>query len=110
MPSTATHTSRSHADSTRPEAFPPGWRGALLRGLDAVVAFATLRDAELPDPAPSDRAGGPAHAASHPHRRPLRAPSRARRPGVVAPARQACTTPLAPRHSRRLSRTTGHRS
>jgi len=42
------------------------------------------------------RAGAPAAASEHPHRRPLGS-ARSRRPGRVAPRPQPCLTPLAPR-------------
>jgi hypothetical protein len=107
MPPTATHTPSNHADPTRSRPFPPGWRGALLRGIDAVVAFATLRDAELPDAARAPRPTASAQTPPHPHRKALRRPTRPRRPGAVRAPRQACVTPLVPRHPRRPARAAG---
>jgi hypothetical protein len=108
---------------TSPTVFPRSsrtWRDVLLRGLDLVVAFATLRDAEepvagggdsdgdawaapsgrAPDRAVACAAGAPGNRA-HPHRRPLRAPARSRRPGAVRAAAPPCVTPLAARPRRR---------
>jgi hypothetical protein len=99
-----------------------GWLAALRRGLDVVVAFATLRDAEASDGALTARVGGdagpgPPHRprqrpattaarASHAHRRRLRAPSRSRRPGAVPAPPHACITPLTTsRAARRPNRT-----
>src|SRR6478736_2872424 len=85
-----------------------GWLDAIRHGLDLVVAFATLRDAETPvdarETASADRpaltaaagASSPAaprairpaapqatrSAPPHPHRRPLRTSTRPRRPGA----------------------------
>jgi hypothetical protein len=77
------------------------WRRRLRRAVDLAVAFVTLEDG--PPAAPS-APGHPDAPGPHPHRRPLRSPQRARRPGSV-PARVAhCTTPLvapAPRRRRR---------
>jgi hypothetical protein len=87
------------------------WRARLLRALDVLVAFATLRDVEESAaatgrhalvtasrrPAASTTRGklrGPAGALPHPHRAPLRSPSRGRRPGAVHTAPQPCVTPL----------------
>ncbi len=67
-----------------------GWRAALRRAVDVAIAFATLDDG--PDAAPTP--------AEHPHRRPLRAPARPRRPGAVRPRAQDCTTPLTARPRR----------
>ena len=67
-----------------------GWRAALRRAVDVAVAFATLDDAGEP----------PATPVEHPHRRPLRAPARARRPGAVRARHESCTTPLLPRPPR----------
>jgi hypothetical protein len=106
----------------RPDPTPRPWRAALRSTLDLVVAFATLRDADVEadavsgDGAPAapraaqsaaatgdhaqhaaaPRASGPAPAthAHHPHRRPLPAPARARRPGAPRPAPQPCLSPL----------------
>ena len=69
------------------------WRDAVRRAVDLAVAFATLSD-ELP----RDHADGPA---VHPHRQPLRAPSRARRLGTVPPRAHRCLTPVAVRARRR---------
>src|SRR5215470_16637454 len=89
----------------RPHRTAGTWLDALRRGLDLVVAFATLRDAELP---PDDGLDRPVYCDDrdratdvHPHRRPLRAPARARRPGAVRTPEQHCTTPLG---TRRVSR------
>jgi len=98
------------------------WLAGLRRGLDVVVAFATLRDAEASDAALTARVGGdsrrgPPHRPgarltttaarpSHAHRRPLRAPSRSRRPGAVPAPPHTCITPLtASRAARRPNRT-----
>jgi len=72
-------------------------RATVRRAVDLVVAFATLAD-ELP---PRDHADDLVEA--HPHRRPLRAPSRAGRPGGVPSRALTCTTPVAsrPRHRSR---------
>ncbi len=61
---------------------PPPTR--LRRTLDALIAFATLADAEPPP---------------HPHRRPLRRPHAhvPRRPGTPAPRPQLCRAPVGPR-------------
>lgn len=73
------------------------------------TAFASLRESArraaslarafilLEDSSPHARAGG---AELHPHRQPLRAPLRPRRPGAGWPRPQLCTTPLAPRAER----------
>ena len=91
----------------RPHRPAEAWLNALRRGLDLVVAFATLRDAELPpdDGASDDIGRGPraGDRGAHPHRRPLRAPARERRFGAVRPEEQHCTTPLA---ARRVARST----
>jgi hypothetical protein len=135
----------------RPTRSAHGWLEAIRHGLDLVVAFATLRDAETPldarETAPADRAAQawgasvvpPATAAArrrfmlaaeardttsagratgsaapaagsaarratppppHPHRRPLRAVTRPRRPGGVRPEPQPCLTPLVARRAR----------
>ncbi len=56
----------------------------LRRTFDALIAFATLADAEPPP---------------HPHRRPLRRPHThvARRPGTPAPRPQLCRAPVGAR-------------
>jgi hypothetical protein len=105
----------------------PGWRAAVMRAVDVVVAFATLRDADelparvgaVPVAAPERprfvRAATPErpgrfraperpHLHPHPHRRPLGRPARTRRPGAVRPAPQACTTPLLTRRHRTRER------
>jgi hypothetical protein len=69
-------------------------RDTVRRAVDLVVAFATLAD-ELP---PRDYADDLVEA--HPHRRPLRAPSRAGRPGGVPSRAHSCTTPVASRPQR----------
>ena len=53
-------------------------------------------------PARADHArpAAPARVAHHPHRRPVTAPSRTRRPGAVRPEPQPCLTPLVARRSR----------
>jgi hypothetical protein len=102
-----------------------GWLAALRRGLDVVVAFATLRDAAPSDIALTARVGGdsrprpphrpgprptpPAARPSHAHRRPLRAPSRSRRPGAVPAPSHACITPLATSRAARRPNRTGSR-
>ena len=104
--------------AARPARAARGLSAALRRGLDVVVAFATLRDAEPADAPLTPRVGGDSQAApphrsaprptttadpaSHAHRRPLRAPSRSRRPGGVPAPPHACITPLTtPRAARR---------
>jgi hypothetical protein len=77
-------------------------RETIRRAADLVVAFATLAD-ELP---PRDHVDDLAEA--HPHRRPLRAPSRTGRPGGVPSRAHSCTTPVASRPQRR-SRTSSVR-
>src|SRR5436190_19975662 len=67
----------------------PSWRAAVSRAVDLAVAFATLEDVSGPH-------GHPGDAEPHPHRRPLRTPPRARRPGAVAARPHLCVTPLAP--------------
>ncbi|HEU4975397.1 MAG TPA: hypothetical protein VFT50_09945 [Baekduia sp.] len=74
------------------------WRETVRRAVDLAVAFATLSD-ELPRRHADD-------LADHPHRLPLRAPSRARRPGAVAPRAHRCTTPLASRGRHRAHTST----
>jgi hypothetical protein len=77
------------------------WREAARRAVDLAVAFATLSD-ELPRRHVDE-------SAVHPHRRPLRAPSRMRRHGSVSPRTHRCTTPVAQRlrpSGQRLSSTT----
>jgi hypothetical protein len=92
----------------------PRLRTVLLRALDTVVAFATLRDAEgsaalapafdAPAARHPDRAARTAPSShAHPHRRLLAAAPRPRRPGAVRQQPQACTTPLPTRRS--LART-----
>ena len=77
-------------------------RERLLHAVDLAVAFATLRDAEETTSAPRgnvDRA--------HPHRTPLRPPTRPRRPGAAGPRKQHCITPVEgarPRLPRRRTR------
>jgi hypothetical protein len=99
------------------------WLAGVRRGLDLLVAFATLRDAEWAD---DEREGlGPERIASrypapdpprpsrpaHPHRRPLRAGRRGRRPGAVPLPAHACRTPLAvKRPARRPDPAIGPRS
>jgi hypothetical protein len=67
-----------------------GLRAALRRAVDVAIAFATLEDGDEPAVAP----------AAHPHRRPLRAPARTRRPGAARARPQDCTTPLLTRPPR----------
>ena len=81
----------SPASNPRPAA--SSWRETVRRAVDLAVAFATLSD-ELPRRPVDD-------LADHPHRRPLRAPERARRAGRVAARPQSCRTPLADRPRRR---------
>jgi hypothetical protein len=71
-------------------------RETVRRAVDLAVAFATLSD----EPLPRRHADDPAE---HPHRVPLRAPSRARRPGAVPQRAQSCTTPVAHRPRQRRS-------
>jgi hypothetical protein len=63
------------------------WRERLRHAVDLAVAFATLRDVPEPGSAhePVDRV--------HPHRTPLRPPTRPRRPGAAVPRPQHCVTP-----------------
>ncbi len=87
------------------------WRDGVRRAVELAVAFATLESYELPRRGPhgavdeslrASRSADPAGA--HPHRAPLRAPGRPRRPGRVAARVQPCTAvaPLpAPRERRR---------
>lgn len=99
---------------------------AVRRWLEILIAFATLRDAEAVGDRPFEGIAGrtarssggarrlaaapPTVPPSHPHRRPLRATSRARRPGAVPPDPQPCITPLAAtRRARRPERVTGPR-
>jgi hypothetical protein len=101
----------------------PGWRAAVMRAVDVVVAFATLRDADelsarvgaLSAAAPERprfvRVATPERPARlhaperpHPHRRPLGRPARPRRPGGVRAEPQACTTPLLTRRHRTRER------
>jgi hypothetical protein len=91
------------------------WRKALRRAVDLAVAFATLESYALPERGPrgpadptlrAPRSADPARSA-HPHRAPLRAPRRPRRPGRVVPRAQHCVAPLpsgAPRRRRALER------
>jgi len=71
------------------------FRETFRRAVDLAVAFATLSD-ELPRRHADD-------LAAHPHRRPLRTPLRAGRPGTVTPRAHRCTTPLAERRHRARS-------
>lgn len=71
-----------------PRSGKPSWRESVRRAVDLVVAFATLEDGPTPS-APRGHAG----AARHPHRQPLRAPTRAGRPGTVAQRALTCRTP-----------------
>ena len=91
----------------QPRSGPRSVRDAVRRAADLVVAFATLEDVSGPHDLPGDDEG-------HPHRRPLRAPSRVRRPGSVR-ARAALCTVAAGRHrtagagaERRLARRARH--
>jgi hypothetical protein len=68
-------------------------RDAVRRAVDLAVAFATLSD-ELPRSHADD-------PALHPHRTPLRAPQRARRPGQVRPRAHVCVSPVPERARRR---------
>jgi hypothetical protein len=70
------------------------------------VAFLTLDDPscsydDLSSASHGDLSGAPRSLSddlvTHPHRRPLRAPSRARRPRAGAPRAQRCVSPTAPR-------------
>src|SRR3954470_6514610 len=102
MPDFATLIARPSPAAEVPERTAGRWLAGVRRGLDLLVAFATLRDAEWAD---DEREGlGPDSIASsypapdppralrpaHPHRRPLRAVRRGRRPGAVPPATHAC--------------------
>jgi hypothetical protein len=80
----------------------PSWREALRRAVDLAVAFATLEDLSSPPGLLDAHEPGP--AGPHPHRRPLRPASRARRPGAGAPRPQICLTApeRAPRRRERL--------
>jgi hypothetical protein len=85
------------------------WRSRLRRAVDLAVAFATLEDIT------EDRDGAftaPGHPGApgpydHPHRVPLRAAQRSRRPGTVAARVQPCTSPLAPPATGRRTRARG---
>lgn len=92
-----------------------GWRAAVRRAVDLVVAFATLEDPELDasvqegweafdDDAREHLRGSarPAHHVTdpHPHRRPLRPAVRAGRPGAV-PERPTPCVPAVSHRSRR---------
>jgi hypothetical protein len=74
-------------------------RASVRRAVDLVVAFATLAD-ELPPHRSVD------DLADHPHRLPLRAPSRSRRPGATVSRAQSCTMPAADRPRQRRKTTT----
>jgi hypothetical protein len=71
-------------------------RETVRRAVDLAVAFATLSDEPLPRRHDDD-------LAEHPHRVPLRASSRAGRPGSVPQRAQSCTTPVANRPRLRRS-------
>src|SRR3954470_15342414 len=91
---------------------PRPWRASVRRAVDLAVAFVTLESYTTEDvlsrlPGTRGTVTDPGLLAEvtelheHPHRRPLRAPTRSGRPGA-APARvQLCTTPLDPRPRRR---------
>lgn len=74
------------------------WREAIRRALGLAVAFATLESYELPGNGPHGSVEPPLRASrsadlarsDHPHRAPLRAPRRARRPGRVLARAQPC--------------------
>jgi hypothetical protein len=74
--------------ASQPRTGPRPLRDALRRAADLIVAFATLEDVS----GPRDHPGG--HG-THPHRRPLRTPAHARRPGAVAARPAVCTSPVA---------------
>jgi hypothetical protein len=121
MPDFATVIARPSPAAEAPERTAGRWLGGLRRGLDLLVAFATLREAEWADDEREDvgqhpvasrhrppQAPGPAPRAVHPHRRPLRAAHRGGRPGAIAPPAHACRTPLAvARPARRSDRAIG---
>src|SRR3954466_15453151 len=126
MPDFATLIARPSPAAEVPERTAGRWLAGVRRGLDLLVAFAPLCDAEWAD---DERAGLGQHAiasrypapeppdpmstprAAHPHRRPLRAGRRGRRPGAVPPPAHACRTPLAvPRPARRPGRAIAPRS
>ena len=69
----------------------------LRHAVDLAVAFATLRDeSDL------DSAHEPV-GADHPHRTPLRPPTRPRRPGAAVHPRQRCTTRVESTGPRRVT-------
>ncbi|HEU4978074.1 MAG TPA: hypothetical protein VFT42_04200 [Solirubrobacteraceae bacterium] len=78
------------------------WRETVRRALDLAVAFATLEEISGPAGLLDEHELGA--SARHPHRRPLRPASRARRPGAGAPRAQVCLTApeRAPRRRARL--------
>jgi hypothetical protein len=90
----------------RPTDAAPRRRRRLRRGLDVLVAFATLGELPPEGGAAPERAPG---GQPHPHRRPLRAPLRARRAGAVASAPQVCVTPVRRGRERRARALTGGR-
>jgi hypothetical protein len=120
MPTFATLIARPSPAAEAPERTGGRWLAGVRRGLDLLVAFATLRDAEWADDAREGlgqppiasrrRPPEPPHPMraphpTHPHRRPLRA---GRRPGAVPAPAHACRTPLAvTRPARRPDRAIG---
>jgi hypothetical protein len=89
------------AAPAQPDAPAGRWRHAVRHAVAVVVAFATLDDRDTA----ADTACTPTtlrHAAPEPqasaadrHRPPLRAPTRARRPGSAIARPQDCSTPVA---------------
>jgi hypothetical protein len=125
MPTFATLIARPSPAAEAAERTAERWLAGVRRGLDLLVAFATLRDAESGDDE-RERLGQPPIATrrrppqpleptraprpEHPHRRPLRAGPSGRRPGAVPPPAHACRTPLAvTRPPRRRDRALGPR-
>ena len=130
----ATGAGRPEPRAERREPFPK-WRERLRYAVDLAVAFATLRDTEpVRTTGTSDETAGAAACSGtrasadvvgstenraetggpldrvHPHRIPLRPPTRPRRPGAAVPRVQPCLSPVegaAPRLPRRRSRDLG---
>src|SRR4051794_2828446 len=129
MPDFATLIARPSPAPGAPEPTAGRWLAGVRRGLDLLVAFATLRDAESADDERASRGQDPIAPSvpryrppapveptrplreAHSHRRPRRAGPRGRRPGAVAPPPHACRPPLAAaRPARRAHRAVGTRS
>jgi hypothetical protein len=102
----------------------PRWTARLTRAAALVKAFALLEDPPRSAAATAHAPGAPAavlrsatdpsshvshahEARTHPHRRRLAAPARARRPGAVVARPAPCTTPVG---DRRVPSSARHRS